>query len=67
MFNEIRFNKRREDFKALRDYNDYLETVEDLSEFCQDVILGPNIFVRIVRQVGPQSWLTISYNCCVRK
>lgn len=50
MFNEIRFNKRREDFKSLKDYNDYLETVEDLSKSCQDVILGPNIFVRIVRQ-----------------
>lgn len=27
-----RFNKRREDFKSLKDYNDYLETVEDLSK-----------------------------------
>ncbi|KAG0251784.1 TFIIH/NER complex subunit [Mortierella polycephala] len=26
-----KFNKRREDFKTLRDYNDYLETVEDLT------------------------------------
>ncbi|KAF9378285.1 TFIIH/NER complex subunit [Podila verticillata] len=25
-----KFNKRREDFKNLKDYNDYLETVEDL-------------------------------------
>ncbi|KAF9897716.1 TFIIH/NER complex subunit [Lobosporangium transversale] len=26
-----KFNKRREDFKTLKDYNDYLETVEDLT------------------------------------
>ncbi|KAG0345898.1 TFIIH/NER complex subunit [Podila humilis] len=26
-----KFNKRREDFKNLKDYNDYLETVEDLT------------------------------------
>jgi hypothetical protein len=26
-----RFNKRREDFKTLRGYNDYLEEVEDIS------------------------------------
>ncbi|KAF9080298.1 TFIIH/NER complex subunit [Mortierella sp. GBA35] len=26
-----KFNKRREDFKMLKDYNDYLETVEDLT------------------------------------
>ncbi|KAF9154455.1 TFIIH/NER complex subunit [Linnemannia schmuckeri] len=26
-----KFNKRREDFKSLKDYNDYLETVEDLT------------------------------------
>jgi CDK-activating kinase assembly factor MAT1 len=25
------FNKRREDFKTLRAYNDYLEEVEDIS------------------------------------
>jgi hypothetical protein len=35
-----RFNKRREDFKSLKEYNDYLEKVEDLSKCCQDVILG---------------------------
>jgi hypothetical protein len=28
----IRFNKRREDFHGLRQYNDYLEEVEDISE-----------------------------------
>ncbi|KAG0362010.1 CDK-activating kinase assembly factor MAT1-domain-containing protein [Gamsiella multidivaricata] len=26
-----KFNKRREDFKTLKDYNDYLETIEDLT------------------------------------
>ena len=26
-----RFNKRREDFSSLREYNDYLEEVEDIS------------------------------------
>lgn len=29
----FRFNKRREDFPDLRQYNDYLEEVEDLSKF----------------------------------
>jgi CDK-activating kinase assembly factor MAT1 len=28
----LRFNKRREDFLDLRQYNDYLEEVEDISE-----------------------------------
>jgi len=28
-----RFNKREEDFPSLREYNDYLEEVEDMSEF----------------------------------
>ena len=37
----IRFNKRREDFPDLRQYNDYLEEVEDLSE--QSFILRPTI------------------------
>jgi hypothetical protein len=27
----ISFNKRRENFKSLREYNDYLEEVEDIS------------------------------------
>ena len=27
------FNKRREDFSDLREYNDYLEEVEDISTF----------------------------------
>ena len=26
-----RFNKRREDFKSLREFNDYLEDVEEIS------------------------------------
>lgn len=28
-----RFNKREEDFPSLRDYNDYLEEVEDMSKY----------------------------------
>lgn len=33
MTNIDRFNKRREDFPDLRSYNDYLEEVEDISEY----------------------------------
>lgn len=28
-----RFNKREEDFPSLKEYNDYLEEVEDMSKF----------------------------------
>jgi hypothetical protein len=28
----LRFNKTREHFPSLKDYNDYLEEVEDMSE-----------------------------------
>lgn len=29
---DFRFNKREEDFPSLKDYNDYLEEVEDMSK-----------------------------------
>lgn len=29
----LRFNKREDDFPSLREYNDYLEEVEDMSKF----------------------------------
>ena len=32
-FDIYRFNKREEDFPSLREYNDYLEEVEDMSTF----------------------------------
>jgi hypothetical protein len=32
------YNKRREDFKSLKDYNDYLEEVEDISNFVSDLL-----------------------------
>lgn len=39
-----RFNKTREHFPTLKDYNDYLEEVEDMSELfspvCKFVILA---------------------------
>lgn len=30
--NEHRYNKRRDDFETLQEYNDYLEEVEDIGE-----------------------------------
>jgi hypothetical protein len=36
----LRFNKTQEHFPSLRDYNDYLEEVEDMSEL-------PSLFVSL--------------------
>ena len=36
-----RFNKRREEFKHLREYNDYLEDVEEISTPSSQVVLHP--------------------------
>jgi hypothetical protein len=33
-----RFNKERDDFASEREYNDYLEMVEDISEFIATII-----------------------------
>lgn len=30
--NERRYNKRRDDFETLQEYNDYLEEIEDIGE-----------------------------------
>jgi len=38
---DCRFNKRRENFKTEREYNDYLEMVEDISMFRACVRLQP--------------------------
>ena len=50
-----RFNKREDDFPSLREYNDYLEEVEDMSkylkfvyfwEFCQLYFIIPIVRVQ---------------------
>ena len=35
------YNKRQEDFKTLREYNDYLEEIEEISKFCSRITLLP--------------------------
>ena len=42
-----RFNKREDDFPSLKDYNDYLEEVEDMSklvEYLTDYLIFQKFF-----------------------
>lgn len=49
---KCRFNKREDDFPTLREYNDYLEEVEDMSMYEEalslDLIVGSSVNVRPV-------------------
>jgi hypothetical protein len=42
--NDLRFNKTREHFPSLKDYNDYLEEVEDMSKLFYYLSLGWSSF-----------------------